>query len=296
MNRKYAILFAIVGLFSASAFAQGNVLNAKVPEQMFEVTDEQLAKDNDEPLPYGYVEKRDVLWSKNTWETVDLDERVNFPFYYPVDTTNMASNRRSLYDVVLKAIKSGEIEDIYGDSYFSEKITLDDISGALVKTDTTDDGFRELNEGLPISDYNIETKRIEAYNINSYRIRGMWYVDKRQGELKYRLLGFAPVSGDVNFLDAVDQEDIPLFWVWFPGARDVLHKAKSFNNKNSAAPISFDHLLNSRRFSGTIYKEENVQGDRQVKEYISKNAMMQLYESQRIKEVIRDLEQDLWNY
>jgi len=61
-------------------------------------------------------------------------------------------------------------------------------------------------------------------------------------------------------------------------------------------PISFDHLLNSRRFSGTIYKEENVQGDRQVKEYISKNAMMQLYESQRIKEVIRDLEQDLWNY
>ncbi len=296
MNRKYAILFAIVGLFSASAFAQGNVLNAKVPEQMFEVTDEQLAKDNDEPLPYGYVEKRDVLWSKNTWETVDLDERVNFPFYYPVDTTNMASNRRSLYDVVLKAIKSGEIKDIYGDSYFSEKITLDDISGALVKTDTTDDGFRELNEGLPISDYNIETKRIEAYNINSYRIRGMWYVDKRQGELKYRLLGFAPVSGDVNFLDAVDQEDIPLFWVWFPGARDVLHKAKSFNNKNSAAPISFDHLLNSRRFSGTIYKEENVQGDRQVKEYISKNAMMQLYESQRIKEVIRDLEQDLWNY
>ena len=296
MNRKYAILFAIVGLFSASAFAQGNVLNAKVPEQMFEITDEQLAKDNDEPLPYGYVEKRDVLWSKNTWETVDLDERVNFPFYYPVDTTNMASNRRSLYDVVLKAIKSGEIEDIYGDSYFSEKITLDDISGALVKTDTTDDGFRELNEGLPISDYNIETKRIEAYNINSYRIRGMWYVDKRQGELKYRLLGFAPVSGDVNFLDAVDQEDIPLFWVWFPGARDVLHKAKSFNNKNSAAPISFDHLLNSRRFSGTIYKEENVQGDRQVKEYISKNAMMQLYESQRIKEVIRDLEQDLWNY
>ena len=296
MNRKYAILFAIVGLFSASAFAQGNVLNAKVPEQMFEITDEQLAKDNDEPLPYGYVEKRDVLWSKNTWETVDLDERVNFPFYYPVDTTNMASNRRSLYDVVLKAIKSGEIKDIYGDSYFSEKITLDDISGALVKTDTTDDGFRELNEGLPISDYNIETKRIEAYNINSYRIRGMWYVDKRQGELKYRLLGFAPVSGDVNFLDAVDQEDIPLFWVWFPGARDVLHKAKSFNNKNSAAPISFDHLLNSRRFSGTIYKEENVQGDRQVKEYISKNAMMQLYESQRIKEVIRDLEQDLWNY
>ena len=253
MNLKYAILFAIVGLFSVPMFAQGNVLNAKTPEQMFEITDQQLAKDNDNPLPYGYVEKRDVLWSTNTWENVDLDERINFPFYYPVDTTNMASNRRSLYDVVLKAIKSGEIDAIYSDSYFSEKITLDDISASLEVTDTTEDGFRELNEGLPISDYNIETKRISAYDINSYQIRGVWYVDKRQGELKYRLLGFAPVSGDVNFLDDAKQEDIPLFWVWFPGARDVLHKAKSFNNKNTASPISFDHLLNSRRFNATIY-------------------------------------------
>ena len=296
MNLKYAILFAIVGLFSVPMFAQGNVLNAKTPEQMFEITDQQLAKDNDNPLPYGYVEKRDVLWSTNTWENVDLDERINFPFYYPVDTTNMASNRRSLYDVVLKAIKSGEIDAIYSDSYFSEKITLDDISASLEVTDTTEDGFRELNEGLPISDYNIETKRISAYDINSYQIRGVWYVDKRQGELKYRLLGFAPVSGDVNFLDDAKQEDIPLFWVWFPGARDVLHKAKSFNNKNTASPISFDHLLNSRRFNATIYREDNVQGDRKIKEYISNNAMMQLLESNRIKERIRDLEQDLWNY
>jgi len=61
-------------------------------------------------------------------------------------------------------------------------------------------------------------------------------------------------------------------------------------------PISFDHLLNSRRFSGIIYQEDNVQGDREVKEYINNNAMMQLLESTRIKETIRNLEQDLWNY
>jgi gliding motility associated protien GldN len=296
MNLKNAILVAFGLLLSVPAFAQGNILNAKSPNQMFEKTEEQIANDNDNPLPYGYVGDRDVLWSKNTWEVIDLDERVNFPLYYPVDTTSMGSDRRSLYDTVLKAVKSGEIDAIYSDSYFTEKIALDDISAALVKTDTTDDGYRELNEGLPISDYNIETRRISAYDINAYHIRGYWYVDKRQGELKYRLLGFAPVSGDVNFLDDAQQEDIELFWVWFPGARDVLHKAKSFNRKNTSMPISFDHLLNSRRFNGTIYREDNVQGDRQVKEYITNNAMMQLLESNRIKERIRDLEQDLWNY
>jgi gliding motility associated protien GldN len=296
MNLKNVLIVVFSLLMTGQAFAQGNVLNAKTPDQMFEVTDEQKANDNDNPLPYGYVEKRDVLWAKNTWEVVDLDERINFPLYYPVDTMNIGSDRRSLYDVLVKNIKNGKIDAIYRDSYFTEKITLDDISAALVTTDTTDDGFRELNEGLPISNYNIETKRITSYDIQAYRMRGYWYIDKRQGELKYRLLGIAPVSGDINFLDDDTVSNIELFWVWFPGARDVLHKAKAFNRKNTSMPISFDHLLNSRRFGGIVYKEDNVQGDRLVKEYINDNAMMQLMESNRIKEQIRDIEQDLWNY
>jgi len=292
------LIFVALGLLMTvpAAFAQGNILNAKTPDEMFAITDEQKANDNDEPLPYGYVEKRDVLWSKNTWEVVDLDERVNFPLYYPIDTINVGSDRRSLFDVLVKNIKNGNIETIYRDSYFTEKIQLEDLSAAMVKVDTSDAGYDELNAGEPISEWNIERTELTAYDINAYHIRGYWYIDKRQGELKYRLLGLAPVSGDVNFLDDASAADIELFWVWFPGAREVLHKAKAFNRKNTSQPISFDHLLNSRRFDGTIYKEDNVQGDRKVKDYISDNAMMQLLESSRIKERIRDLEQDLWNY
>jgi hypothetical protein len=60
--------------------------------------------------------------------------------------------------------------------------------------------------------------------------------------------------------------------------------------------VSFDHLLNSRRFNGYMYKEENVYGDRQVNEYVADNALMQLLESDRIKEKIRNFEQDMWSY
>jgi gliding motility associated protien GldN len=69
-----------------------------------------------------------------------------------------------------------------------------------------------------------------------------------------------------------------------------------FNQRNSAQPISFDMLLNARRFNATIYKEDNVHGDREVKDYIADNALFQLLESKRIKEVIRDREQDMWAY
>ena len=54
----------------------------------------------------------------------------------------------------------------------------------------------------------------------------MWYFDKRQGELKYRLLGIAPVAPDVNFIDdeSVDpgENKVELFWIWYPAARQVL--------------------------------------------------------------------------
>jgi hypothetical protein len=55
-------------------------------------------------------------------------------------------------------------------------------------------------------------------------------------------------------------------------------------------------LLNARSFHGVIYKEDNVQGDRGVSDYINANAFLQLLESERIKERIRNFEQDMWNY
>jgi hypothetical protein len=55
-------------------------------------------------------------------------------------------------------------------------------------------------------------------------------------------------------------------------------------------------LLNSRRFSAQIYKEENVYGDRKIEDYMKDNAQNQLLESERVKEKIRSFESDMWNY
>ncbi len=296
MKLRSFLLTVLCGLVASGSFAQANILNAKQPEEIGVRTEEQKKLDNDQPLEYGYVDDRDIMWSKMTWEIVDLDERANFPLYYPIDTNNIGSNRRSLYDVLMTNVNKGEIENIYDDSYFTAKRTVGDIRDALTLIDTTDMGYEQFNaEGIVDAQY-IRRRDITAADIMEYHIKGLWYFDKRQGELKYRLLGIAPVAPDVNFIDSDDPDPVELFWVWFPDARKVLHEAKAFNNRNSNVPASFDHLLNSRRFNGTIYREENVQGDRQVKEYIAENALMQLLESDRIKEKIRDFEQDMWSY
>jgi len=295
MNWKNVFLMGVLVVLPASMMAQANILNAKKPQEVGVRTQAQKDVDNDAPLKYGYVDDRDILWSKTLWETIDLDERVNFPMYYPTDTIDIGSDRRSLYHVLMKNVKNGTL-DAYADSYFTEKRNFADLSASLQKTDTLDYGYEQINAGEQVSEEFIMRREISAAQIEEYRIKGMWYFHKRQGELKYRLLGIAPVAPDVNFMDQDNPDMVPLFWIWYPDAREVLHEAKVFNQRNSAQPISFDMLLNARRFNAVIYKEDNVYGDRKVSDYIADNALFQLLEAKRIKEVIRDREQDMWSY
>jgi len=236
MNKRF--ILTVIGVLTVSlGFSQANILNAKSPQEIGVKTDAQIALDNDKPLEYGYVDDRDILYSRMTWEKVVLDERVNFPLYYPIDTNNIGKNRRSLFDVLISNVRSGKIKNIYDDSYFNNKRTLKDIQAAMTMVDTTELGIEQINAGETLSAEYINRRDITAADIVEYRVKGMWYFDKRLGELKYRLLGIAPVAPDVNFIDTETPDLVELFWIFFPDAREVLHEAKTFNNENSAVPF-----------------------------------------------------------
>tara|TARA_B110000093_G_scaffold141583_1_gene152402 strand:+ start:52 stop:891 length:840 start_codon:yes stop_codon:yes gene_type:complete len=277
--------------------AQANLLNARVPQEIGQLNEQQVEANDETPLAYGYIDDRDILWSKTIWEIVDLDERINFPYYYPTDTLNLGPDRRSLFHVLKKNLRNGNIKEVYDDDYFQSKLTYQEILDKLVAIDTLEAGIEQLNAGEELDPQFINRRTITAAEIRQYRVKGTWYVNKRLGELKYRLLGIAPVAPDVYTLDLPEDEQdlVELFWVWFPDARKSLNKSQVFNNRNSSQPITYDHMLNSRRFNSLIYKEENVYEDRKIEEYIFEDALKQLLESERVKSVIRDFEQDLWN-
>ncbi len=333
----------LIAIFSIGcgivSYGQSNLLNAKTPSQIGLKSKTQLNSDNDKPLAYGYVDDRDILMSRTTWEIIDLGEKINFPLYFPIDTANIGPDRRSLFDALIKGIKKGKIKEVYDDGYFTTKKSVKDISSLLERTFLTEAGMDEFRDkgikakypkidgaNLSETDKNtlikeginkefFDTFKVESDGIVQYKIKGVWYFDKRQGELKYRLLGICPVIVNNSSLITADSEQseadgsqsntqksepepnyIDLFWVFFPDARETLYAAKAFNEKNSSMPISFDQLLNARRFNSMIYKEENVYGDREIKDYMANNALNQLIESDRIKDKIRSFEQDMWNY
>jgi gliding motility associated protien GldN len=285
MIRKLFYTVVIALLVTNYISAQSNLLNATKVEQIGKQSKEKIAADNDSPLAYGYIDDRDILWSKVVWEFVDLNQKINLPYYFPIDTANISNDRRSLFDTLLKGIRKGDINNIYSDSFFTSKITGSEIDEKLVNI--------RLNGDYP------DTFRIQTQDIEGYMMKGMWYFDKRLGELKYRLLALAPMGKDVLTLGLPDIEDdelYELFWVFYPSARNILHKAKVFNPKNVSQPISYDHLLNARRFSSVIVREENMYGNRKIADYIRGNSLFQLLEADRIKESIRDKEIDMWNY
>jgi len=284
---KNCLLLFFGLMISVSINAQVGLLNSKTVDQIGKKNEQQIAADNDAPLAYGYVDDRDVLWSKVVWEFVDLNQKINLPYYFPIDKTNTSSNRRSLFDTLIKGIKQGKIEDVYSDSFFTSKITQNEI----------DSRMSSVREENGYSD----TIRLQSQDVQGYMMKGMWYFDKRQGELKYRLLAIAPMGKDVQTLglglDGGNEDELyELFWVFYPAARDVLHEAKVFNPKNASQPISFDHMLNARRFSSTIVREENIYGNRAISDYVRGNSLFQLLEANKIKEDIRNREMDMWNY
>ena len=281
---KNGLIFFFALIMSGLMNAQANLLNAKKVDQIGVKNEQQIAADNDGPIPYGYVDDRDVLWSKVVWEKIDLNQKINLPYYFPIDTTNMSSDRRSLFDTLMKGMKQGKIKEAYSDSFFTSKITQSEIDSRLIS-------IREANGYT-------DTVRLATDKVEAYMIKGIWYFDKRQGELKYRLLALAPMGKDVQTVgtDLEDDKLYELFWIFFPSARNVLHDAKVFNPKNASHPISFDHLLNSRRFSAVIVREENVYGNRKISDYVRGNSLFQLLEAGKIKEDIRNREMDMWNY
>ena len=301
-------------LVSGLAFSQ-TILNATSPEEFRKLREENKQMVGDsvvstkiEPLKYGYIDEKDILKSMVVWEIIDLNDRINQPFYQNSD--GLVSQNKSLFQILYDAIIEGKITEVYDDEMFQTKLEPEAIKNRIRFESLSDAGVEKINEqGAPLSD---EQKReytdiyeVKSDNVKLIKIKGMWYIDKRDSQMKYRLLGIAAMGQDPSAMGQVGPDGMPiaqddtyidLFWIFYPNAREVLANSIVFNNRNLSSNISFDDILNARRFSSVIYKSGSGQGSGVISDYIPNDADEQLEESERIKDQILQMENDMWNY
>ena len=108
--------------------------------------------------------------------------------------------------------------------------------------------------------------------------------------MKNRIIAIAPEVKDLQ-----SPNTFPIFWVWFPDARQAMANAVAYNEKNNHQRLTFDQIFHMRKFSSTIYKEDNMY-DREIAEYKQNNSMNQLLEASRIREELRNAEHDMWTF
>lgn len=294
MKNIKKIVFAVLAFTIGNvSIAQNNILNALSPDEIGEQSIEEIYAKADGPIPYEYVNDKDVMFQKKVWEVLPLDQKQNLIYYFPLEET---MDRKPLFNVLKDAVMNKKITQVYYDDNFKFKLNPKDLESKFVRVDTTEMGKEQyMLDGKIDKQYIVETV-IRPTDVKEYRTMGMWYFDRNAGELKYRLLGLAPVVVDLATKGTEFEQAVPLFWIFFPDARETLYNTYAYNERNPALKSNFDYLFNARRFAATIYKVDNVYGDREIKDYVQGNAMMQLLEAERVKESIRDLEDDLWNY
>ena len=286
-NLKHIItLISLLGL-SFYSFSQSNVLNAENPNDIGFQKPSQI---DEGFLKYGYVDDKDIMFSKMVWETIDLSQKVNFPYLYPIEFLAVGDERRPLLYFIKEAIDGGDISPsmIFNDGNFNMvksedemknlwkmqnpldpgQDSLDDIPGFIndelaaektingkpifpytytdLNTGSEDEFTKEDFEGLynsyyvggdgsfddqgnPLSleeadflgkiatemvkklwieDIHYEWINFKYEDLVEWKIKGLWYFDKIQSELKYRLIAIAPVAkplGTSNMADPNQQ-------------------------------------------------------------------------------------------
>ena len=254
---------------------------------------------------YSSLRQADVMWSRKIWREIDMRQKINHPFYYPENDGigHTIEDRRSLIDVIYSAIQEGSIT-AYGnavrDDEFREIMSQDDIKkigGASEEMLTVTD-WDAVAEGADPEEATKDTLSKTPFNRNivkKWRLKEEWFFDKQRSVIDVRIIGLAPLQADKD--DVTGQllgTFSPLFWVYFPEAREILINAEVFNLvKNNAERRTYDDIFWKRMFASTIVKESSVM-DRKVNEYMV--GLDALLEAEKIKTEIFNIEHDLWEY
>lgn len=269
-----------------------NIANAQEPENILtessdpsagQPLDDVVSKRISEEkrlLPYDHVREADIFWEKRIWRVIDIREKMNLPFAYP---------ERPFFSILMDGATTGEIT-VYSteDDKFTSPLTPDEVASMGATIDTVITFDPETYE----EQMQVVRNDINPEDVKRFRLKEVWFFDEETSTLQVRVLGIAPLidktDDNGNFL-----YEKPMFWVYYPEARNLLSRERVFNVGNDASPITWEDLMEMRFFASYIYKESNVR-DRRLQDYLT--GVDLLLEADKIKQEIFNFEHDLWSY
>ena len=242
-------------------------------------------------IPYPYLREADVMYKRRIWQEIDLRQKFNHPFYFPLDEIE---DRQNLFNVIREALLDEGSLVAYSagplnqDDEFTFPLSPDSIRTILNPTTFVKE-YDDFGEEIGTT---TRSNPLESDKVTRYRIKEDWIWDRQRSERYVRIIGLAPMVEEFD-VDGNSQGFKPLFWLYYPECRYVFANSEVYNMFNDAQRRTYEDLFQKRYFTSYIVKEDNA-FNRNIVSYA--RGIDALAESERIQQELFNLEHDIWHY
>ena len=210
----------------------------------------------------------DVVWRRDIYRELNLNDDANAPLYYPVEPLG---NQVNLFTYMFKLILSGRIKayqyKLDGNESFSD--------ADLVKPKAFLDNYHIYYEKDANGRMRLDNSDIPSREVKSYYVKESSYFDQRTSTFHTQVLALCPImTREDDFGDGGNK--YPLFWVKYSDLAPYLSKQQIMtSNLNNAATMSVDDYFVRNQYKGKIYKTNNMLG-KTLAQYCPSDSAMSL--------------------
>lgn len=227
----------------------------------------------------------DVVWRRDIYRELDLNEDANAGLYYPVEPIG---NQMNLFTSIFRLMMTGKINVYQYRMDGNESFAAADLVQPLAFLDNYHIYYEKLNNGR----IKLDNSDIPSAEVKAYYIKESTYYDQRSATFHTKVLALCPImTREDDFGDGGTK--YPLFWVKYDDLAPFLAKQQLMtSNLNNAAVMSVDDYFVRTQYKGKIYKTNNMLG-KTLAQYCSSDSAMSK-EQKKIEAELAAFEKNLW--
>ncbi len=282
--KKIILLLMLVGLVQGT-FAQPEARRQAQRKAQNKSNANNMTTRAQIMFPTAASMDEDVVWRRDIYRELDLNEDANAPLYYPVEPLGSQVN---LFTYIFKLMMQGRIKAYQYKLDGNESFNADDV----VKPKTFLDNYHIYYEKDAQGRTHLDNSDIPSKEVKSYYIKETTYYDQHTATFHTKVLALCPImTRDDDFGDGGNK--YPLFWVKYDDLAPFLSKQQIMtSNLNNAATMSIDDYFLRNQYKGKIYKTNNMLG-KTLAQYCSSDSAMSK-EQKKIEAELAAFEKNLW--
>ena len=282
--KKIILLLMLVGL-AQGAFAQPEARRRAQQKAQNKSNANDMTTRAQIMFPTAASMDEDVVWRRDIYRELDLNEDANAPLYYPVEPLGSQVN---LFTYIFKLMMQGRIKAYQYKLDGNESFNADDV----VNPKTFLDNYHIYYEKDAQGRTHLDNSYIPSKEVKSYYIKETTYYEQHTATFHTKVLALCPImTRDDDFGDGGNK--YPLFWVKYDDLAPFLSKQQIMtSNLNNAATMSIDDYFLRNQYKGKIYKTNNMLG-KTLAQYCSSDSAMSK-EQKKIEAELAAFEKNLW--